>query len=73
MLNKFDIFINKYVDALLFISKQKKIQKLLEKDVFKVVTLNKIVIPEKISINTQVFNFCLVNNIKDLYNDKAYK
>lgn len=46
-------------------------KRLLEKKVFKVVTFNKIVIPKKVSNNTQVFNFYFVDNIKDLYIDKV--
>ncbi len=46
---------------------QKEIQELLEKDIFKVI------MPEKIPSRIQVFNSSLVDNIKNLYTDKAYK
>ena len=47
-------------------SRQKQIAKLLKKEVFRIVT------PEKIPSNAQVLNPYLVNKIKDLYTDKAY-
>lgn len=71
--NTFDIFINKYADVQLSVSRPKKLQKLLKKDVFKVITLDKIVIPEEILSTIQVLNSSLVDNIKDLYTDKAYE
>lgn len=73
MLNKLDIFINKHVDVQLFISGQKKIQKLPQKDIFKVVYLDKVVMPEEVSNNTQIFNSSLVDNISDPCIDKAYE
>ena len=71
--DKLDIFTNKYADTQLFASGQKKIQKLLKKDVLKVVTPDKIVMSEEVSSSTQVFNSSLVDNIKDPCNDKAYE
>lgn len=73
MLDKLDIFTNKYIDAQLFVFEQKEIQKLLENDVFKVVTPDKVVMPKKVPNSTQIFNSSLVNNIKDLYIDQVYK
>lgn len=67
VLDKFDTFTSKYADIKLSASGQKKIQELLEKDVCKVVTL------EEVLNSTQVFNFCFINDIKDLYTDKANK
>lgn len=48
MLNKLDIFTNKNADIQLSASMQKEIKKLVEKDIFKVVTSNKIIIPEEV-------------------------
>ena len=73
MLNKLNISINKYADAQLFVSGQKKIQKLFEKDVFKAVTPNKVIMAKKLSSNIQVFNSYFADNIKDLYIDKTYE
>ncbi len=56
MLDKLDTFTNKHANAQLSASGQKKIQKLLEKDIFKVVTPDKVVMPEEVPSNTQVFN-----------------
>lgn len=42
MLDKVGIFTNKYVDAQLSTFKQKKIKKLLEKDVFNIVMLEEV-------------------------------
>ena len=64
---------NKYADAQLSASGQKEIQGLLEKDDFKVVTSDKLVMPKKVQSSTQVFNSHFVNNIKDPYTDKAYE
>lgn len=50
--NKFDRFTNKYVDVPLSTSGQKQIQKLFKKDVFKVVILDKVIIPKKIPNST---------------------
>ena len=52
MSDKLDIFTNKHANIQLFAFGQKKIQKLLEKDVFKLVTPDKIVISEEVSSNT---------------------
>ena len=57
--DEFDTFINKHTDAELSTSRQKQIQKLFKKDIFKLVILN------KIPGSTQVFNFYFVDNIKD--------
>lgn len=54
-------------------SKQKEIPKLFEKDVFKVITPDKFVISEEVLSSRPVFNSSLVNNIKDLCTNKAYK
>ncbi len=72
VLHKIDTFTNKYADTQLSALEQKKIQKLLENDVFKVVTLDKVIMPKQVSSNNQVFNSSFVENIKDLYTDKAY-
>lgn len=48
MLYKIDIFTNKYVDTQSSQFKQKKIQKLFEKDIFKVIILDKIVLSEQV-------------------------
>ena len=58
---------NKNADSQPSISEQKEIQKLPEKDVFKVVTT------EKIPSSSQVFNFCFVDEIKDPCINKTYK
>ena len=71
--DKLDIFTNKHTNAQLSVSEQKKIQKLLEKDVFRVVTPNIIVMSEEVLSSTQVFNSSLVDNIKDPCNDKVYE
>ncbi len=73
VLDKLDIFTNKHINVQLSKSRQKKIQKLLEKDVFKDVTLDKVIVLEEVPSSIQVFNSSLVNNIKDLCIDKAYK
>lgn len=60
-------------------SGQKEIQKLPTKYTFKIVTFNKVIIPnnviipEEVPSSTQVFNSCFVDEIKDPYTDKAYK
>ena len=72
MLDKLDTFTNKHLDAQLSVSRQKKIQKLLKKDVFKVVTSDKVVIL-KVSSSSQVFNSFLIDNIKNPYTNKAYE
>lgn len=48
-------------------SRQKKIAKLLEKDVLKVV------LSIDISNNSQIFNFCLIDKIKHIGINKLYK
>ena len=48
MLDKVDTFTNQYVDVQLSVSGQRKISRLLKKDIFKVVTFNKVVTPEKV-------------------------
>lgn len=52
MSDKLNTFTIKYADAQLSKSGQKKIQKLLEKDIFKVVTLDKVVIHEEVRNST---------------------
>ncbi len=71
VLDKLDTFTNKYADAQLSTSGQKEIQKLVKKDVFKVVTPDKVIMPKKVPRSTQVFNSGLMDNIKDPCNDKA--
>ena len=46
--DKLDIFTKKYANIQLSISGQKKIQKLFEKDVFKLITLDKIVMSKEV-------------------------
>ena len=58
---------NKNADSQLSASGQKKIQELPEKDIFKVVT------PQKIPSSLQVFDFHFVDEIKNPYIDKVYK
>lgn len=71
MSNKIDTFINKYVNAQLSAFRQKKIQELLKKDDFKVITSNKVVTLKEDPSSTQIFNSNLVNDIKNLYIDKV--
>ena len=71
--DEIDTFTNKYVDIRLFASGQKEIQRLLEKDDFKVVTPDKVVTPEEVPSSTQVFNPRFVHNIKDPCTDKVYE
>lgn len=73
MSDRLNIFIYKYAYAKMSVSRQKKIQGLFKKDVFNIVTLDRVVIPDKIPENIQVFNFYFVDNIKDLCTDKANK
>lgn len=47
--------------------------KLFEKNIFKVVISDKIVMFEKLLTSIQVLNVRFVDNLKDLYNDKAYE
>lgn len=63
---------NNYEDSSLFISGQKKIERLLKKDDFKVVTSDKVVTSEEISSSTQGFNSHFLDNIKDSYTPRAY-
>ena len=72
-MDKLNIFTNKYTNIQLSAFRQKKIEKLFKKNVFKVINSNKIVMPKKILSNLQVFNSCFINNIKDLYTDKVNK
>lgn len=53
--------------------KQKKVQKLFEKHVLKVVTPNKIIMSKEILSKAKIFNSHFVKEIKDLYIDKIYK
>lgn len=46
---------------------------LFEKNIFKVITLNKVIKFEKVLNSTQVFNSCLVDEIKDPCIGKTYK
>lgn len=71
--NKLEIFTNKYADTQLSTFRQNEIEKLLEKNDFKVVTPDKLVMLEKVLSNIQVFNSYFVNKIKNLYTDKVYK
>lgn len=69
-MDKFDAFTNKDVDAQppkYTASRQKGIAGLLEKSVFKVVT------PEEIPSNTQVFNSRFVDEIRNSGTNKAYE
>ena len=58
---------NKNSNSQLSASGQKKIQRLSEKNVFKVVT------PEKVPSSSQIFDFYFVDKLKDLCIDKAYE
>ena len=49
VLDKLDIFPIKYANAQLFIFRQKEIWGLLKKNIFKVVTFDKMVIPKEVS------------------------
>ncbi len=71
--DEIDTFTNKHADVRLSASGQKEIQGLLEKDVFKVVTLDKDVTPEEVPSSTQVFDSRFVDDIKDPCTDKAYE
>lgn len=66
MSSKLGIFTNKYANAPLFASRQKKIKELFEKDVFKFVTTKYVVMSEKILSNIKGFNSDLYDDIKDL-------
>lgn len=69
-MDEFDAFISKNADikpAQYTESKQKKIARLLEKDVFRVVTTI------NIPINAQIFNSHFINKVKNTGTDKAYK
>lgn len=61
------------MDSPFSISRQKKIEELLEKDVFKVITPNKVVMPKKILYSTKGFNFYFLDNIRDPCINKTYK
>lgn len=71
MLENLGIFIYKYTGAPLYVSGQKKTQGLFGEGVFKVVSPNKFVIPDKIQSSIKGFNSCFFNNIKDPYIEKA--
>ena len=71
MSDKLDTFTNKHADSQLSASGQK--QGLFEKDVFKVVILDKVVMLEEVPNSTQVFNSCFIDEIKDLCTNKAYE
>ena len=73
MSNKLDTFTNKHADGQLSTSEEKKIQKLLKKEVFKIVILYKLVIAKKIPSHTQIFNSNLISNTKNLCTNQAYK
>ena len=55
ILNKPGILINKYIDIQLFVSRLKKTWGLFEKNLFKFIIPNNVVIFKKISSNIQVF------------------
>lgn len=70
LINKFDIFINKNTNikpAKYIIFKHKKIVEVVEKRVFKVITI------VNISTNIQIFNSRFVDKIKNGNINKAYK
>lgn len=70
MLDGFYTFTIKDVDTKLFkyiISSQKKISILLIKDLFKVIIFEKVVIPNEIPSNAQIFSSHFINEIKDSY------
>ena len=73
LLNKLGIFTNKYASAPLFTSGQKKIEELLENDIFKVVTPKYVVTSEEILSSIQILNSGFYDNIKNPYIDKANK
>lgn len=73
VLGKLETFIRQYINAQLSAFLQKKIQRLFEKDFFKVVASNKVVILEDVPSSTQVFNSCFIDKIKNLYINIAYK
>lgn len=58
---------DKYANPKLSAFGQKKIERLLEKDGFKVV------MPKKVLSSIQIFNSCFINDIKNLCTDKADK
>ena len=62
---------NKHADAQLSAYRQKQIEGLLEKDVFKVGSLGKVVKPGEIPSSTQGFDSRSYDDIKDLCIDKA--
>lgn len=67
IIDKFEIFINKNANVQYTSFKQKEIARLLEKKVFQVV------ISKDVSSNTQIFNSCFINKIKNPDIDKVYK
>ena len=64
---------NEYADFLLSTSGQKEIKELLKKDIFKVVTPNKVVMLEEIPSNTKGFNSYFFEDIRDPCINKAHK
>ena len=70
-MDKFNKFTNKHTDSQQSAFGQK--QGLLKKDFFKVVIPDKVITPEEVPNCTQVFNSGFVDEIKDLYNNKAYE
>lgn len=69
--DKLDIFTNKHANAQLSAFGQK--QGVFEKNVFKIVILDKVVTPEEVPNSTQVFNSYFVDEVKDPYTDKVYE
>ena len=69
-MDEFDVFINKNSDvhpAQYTTSRQKKITRLLEKGVFKVVT------SKDVPSNTRIFNSRFMDEVKNADTDKAYE
>ena len=64
---------NKYANFLLSASRQKKIEELFEKDIFKVVIPNKVITFKKILSNIKDFNSYFFNDIQNQYINKAYE
>lgn len=67
IIDNLNIFINKNTNIQYIASKQKEIAGLLKKKVFKVITF------KDVSNNTQIFNSCFIDKIKNLNTDKTYK
>lgn len=66
MKNKFDVFITDIQLSQYTTPKQKEIAKLFEKVIFKILTTKDIL------SNTQIFNFCFTDKIKNLNINKAF-